>query len=83
MTTRERMMKVAYLRMTGHTYVQIGMEMGFSSVRATQLMQKFVRDCQQTARQGYCVDPLHSDREMFLELSRMQDWLKFLTEESK
>jgi hypothetical protein len=46
-------------------------------------MEKFVRDCQQTARQGYCVDPLHRDREMFLQLSRMQDWIKFLAKDKE
>ena len=83
MSPRERMMKVAYMKMCGHTYVQIGMEMRFSTTRAKQYMDKFTRDCHQQALRGYSVDLLHGDREMFLQLSRMQDWVEFLAEDKE
>ena len=82
MTAQERMMKVGSLWMRGYNYRQIGMEMGFSDYRARQLVYKFRRDSMEIARQDY-FHLQYQDREMFLQLSRMQDWVEFLAKDKE
>ena len=80
MTAQERMMKVGSLWMRGYNLRQIGMEMGFSDYRARQLVHKFRRDSMKIAKQDY-FHLQYQDREMFLQLSRMQDWVEFLAKD--
>ena len=82
MTAQERMMKVGSRWMRGYNYRQIGMEMGFSDYRARQLLYKFRRDSVEIAKQNY-FHLQYQDREMFLQLSRIQNWVEFLAKDKE
>ena len=82
MNAKEQMLKVGALIMQGYNLRQIGMEMGFSDYRARQLAHKFRQDSYETSRHDY-FHLQYQDREMFLQLSRMQDWVEFLAEDKE
>jgi|GEM_PF-5675363 len=76
-TARARFMLAGSLRMQGLTYAAIGKKLGVSPERARQLVASFDRDCTRTARWNG-LKP-HE----YMALKPLQDWLDFLTKESK
>jgi orotate phosphoribosyltransferase-like protein len=74
---RKRFMWAGSLRQRGLTYAEIGKVLGVGTERARQLVLKFERDCTRTARWGG-LKP-HE----YMALKPLQDWLDFLTKESK
>lgn len=75
-SARVRFTRAGSLRMRGLTYAQIGAEMGVGGPRARELVLRFDRDCERTARWG----GLKPNE--YMALKPLQDWLDFLTKES-
>jgi hypothetical protein len=76
-SARIRFMRAASLRMHGLTFAKIGVEMGVSTARARELVLRFDRNCTYTARWG------ELKPHEYMALKPFQDWLEFLTEETK
>lgn len=55
MTPRET--EMAYLRMEGLTYREIGEKYNLSGVRIQQIVKKYFRRCKSTAKKPYTAEP--------------------------